>query len=207
MTLKDRKAAQPVTRGKLDVMDATATRLDRRLRARDLDDLPHEWDTRYELIGGVLHMSKRPSFEHQDFLGRLLARMAPAVFEVGGRIVQEPGLVWDDDGEDNVVPDLAVLLGVPPPPRREKLRTCPDIVVEVLSEGESNRTRDLVDKRNLYRRRGALEYWIVDLAARSLLRLIRTADAWDEEQLSASDCLATPLLPRWEGVLLGDLFA
>ena len=195
------------TRGKLTGMDATATRLDRRLRARDLDALPHEWDTRYELIGGVLHMSKRPWFEHQDFLGRLLARMAPAVFEARGRIVQEPGVVWDDDGEDNVVPHLAVLLSVPPPPRREKLRTCPDIVVEVLSEGEINRTRDLVDKRELYLREGALEYWIVDLTAKTLLRLIRTADTWREQRLGVSDRLSTPLLPRWEGLVLGDLFA
>jgi Uma2 family endonuclease len=196
-----------MTRDRLDAMDATATRLDRRLRARDLDDLPHEWDTRYELIGGVLHMSERPSFEHQDFLGRLLARIAPAVFEAGGRVVPEPGLVWDDDGEDNVVPDLAVLLRVAPPPRREKLRVCPDIVVEVLSEGEINRTRDLVDKRDLYLRRGALEYWIVDLAAVTILRLTRTGDTWQERRLAASDRLSTPLLPRWEGVLLGDLFA
>jgi Uma2 family endonuclease len=196
-----------VTRGKLDDMDATATRLDRRLRARDLDDLPHEWDTRYELIGGVLHMSKCPSFEHQDFLGRLLARIAPTVFEAGGRVVQEPGLVWDDDGEDNVVPDLAVLLDVAPPPRREKLRTCPDIVVEVLSEGEINRTRDLVDKRDLYLRQGALEYWIVDLTAVTILRLTRTGDTWQEQRLTAADRLSTQLLPGWEGVLLGDLFA
>jgi Uma2 family endonuclease len=187
-------------------MDATATRLDRHLRARDLDDLPHEWDTRYELIGGVLHMSKRPSFEHQSFLGHLLARIAPAVFEARGQVVQEPGLVWDDDGEDNVVPDLAILLRVPPPPRRQKLRACPDIVVEVLSEGEINRMRDLVDKRDLYLRRGAVEYWIVDLEARTIFRLVRSDDAWHEQRLYASDRLSTPLLPRWEGVLLADLF-
>lgn len=187
-------------------MDATATRLDRRLRARDLDDLPHEWDTRYELIGGVLHMSKRPSFEHQAFLGRLLIRIGPAVIEARGQVVQEPGLVWDDEGEDNVVPDLAILLSVPPPPRRQKLRTCPDIVVEVLSEGEINRTRDLVDKRDLYFHRGALEYWIVDLATRTVLRLTRETDAWQEQGLAASDPLSTPLLPGWGGVLLADLF-
>ena len=97
-------------------------------------------------------------------------------------------------------------LRVPPPPRREKLRTCPDIVVEVLSEGELNRTRDLVDKRDLYLRRGALEYWIVDLSARTLLRLVRSADAWREERLGASDRLSTSLLPRWESALLTDLF-
>jgi Uma2 family endonuclease len=167
--------------------------------------LPHEWDTRYELIGGVLHVSRRPSFEHQAFLARLLARLAPAVFEVHGHVVQEPGLVWDDDGEDNVAPDLVVLLRVPPPGRREKLRACPDIVVEVISEGAAARERDLVAKRELYLRRGALEYWIVDLEARTVLRLVRTADAWQEHRLGASDRLSTPLLPRWDAPL-AELF-
>ena len=170
-------------------MDTMATRLDRRLRACDLDALPHEWDTRYELIAGVLHMSRRPSFEHQAFLGNLLVRIGPAVFEVGG----------------HVVPDLAILLRVPRPPRGEKLRTCPDIVVEVMSGGEIGRTRDLVDKRDLYLRSGALEYWIVDLDARILLRLVRSGNAWQEERLGPSDRLSTPLLPGWEGVVLADL--
>jgi Uma2 family endonuclease len=132
--------------------------------------------------------------------------LGPAVFAAGGRIVQEPGLVWDDDGDDNVIPDLAVLLRVPPPPRGQKLRACPDIVVEVLSEGEINRARDLVDKRELYLRQGAVEYWIVDLEARTILRLVRSASAWQEQRLDASDRLSTPLLARWEGALLADLF-
>ena len=37
-------------------MSETATHLDRRLVARDLDGLPHEWDTRYEMVHGVLHV-------------------------------------------------------------------------------------------------------------------------------------------------------
>ena len=151
-------------------------------------------------------MSERPSFEHQDFVARLVAAIAAAVFEAGGRVVPEPGVVWDDDGEDNVVPDLAILLRIPPPPRRQKLRDCPDIVVEVLSEGELNRACDLVDKRELYLRRGALGYWIIDLADRTLLRLTRRGDAWHEQRLTAPERLSTPLLPRWDGVRLGDLF-
>lgn len=186
-------------------MDTVATRLDRRLQARDLDALPHEWDTRYELIRGVLHMSRRPSFEHQAFLARLLLCVGPSVLEAGGHVAQEPGLVWEDEGEDNVAPDLAVLLRVPPPPRGEKLRTCPEIVVEVISEGEAGRRRDLMDKRDLYLRRGALEYWIADLAARALIRLIRSGAAWREERLGPTDHLSTPLLPRWDGVVLSDL--
>jgi len=193
------------TRCRIVVMDALVTWLDRRLRACDLDDLPHEWDTCYELIAGVLHMSRRPSFEHQAFLARLLIRIGPAVLEAGGHVVQEPGLVWDDEGDDNVSPDLAVLLRVPRPPRGDKLHRCPEIVVEVMSGAEADRRRDLVDKRDLYLRRGALEYWIADLPARVLLRLVRVGDAWREEGLGPSDLLLTPLLPRWVGVILGDL--
>jgi Uma2 family endonuclease len=113
--------------------------------------------------------------------------------------------VWDDEGDDNVSPDLAILLRVPRPPRGEKLRSCPEIVVEVLSGGESDRQRDLVDKRDLYLRRGALEYWVADLSAHGLLRLVRVNDAWREERLAPSDRLSTPLLARWDGVILSDL--
>ena len=114
--------------------------------------------------------------------------------------------MWEDDGEDNVSPDLAILLRVPPPPRGGKLRTCPDVVLEIVSEGGVNWRRDFVEKRDLYLRRGALEYWIVELPARELLRLIRAGDAWREERLAPSDRLSTELLPRWSGVILGDLF-
>jgi Uma2 family endonuclease len=178
-------------------MDALVTRLDRRL--------PHEWDTRYELIAGVLHISRRASFEHQAFVARLVIRIGPAVLDAGGHVVQEPGLVWDDEGDDSVAPDLAVLLRVPRPSRGEKLRRCPEIVVEVMSGVEGDRRRDLVEKRDLYLRRGALEYWIADLPASELLRLVRAGDAWREERLGPSDRLATPLLPRWDGVVLRDL--
>jgi Uma2 family endonuclease len=75
-----------------------------------------------------------------------------------------------------------------------------------MSGAEADRRRDLVDKRDLYLRRGALEYWIADLPARMLLRLARAGDAWREESLRPSDRLVTPLLPRWDGVILGDVF-
>lgn len=180
------------------------TRLDRRLTAKDLDGLPHEWDTRYELIDGVLFMSRRPSFEHQDVIARVLVRVRPVVVDHGGKIVPEPGIVWDEDGEDNVSPDLAIVFG-DVPPRGEKLRSCPQIVVEVLSQGEENRRRDLEAKRELYWRRGATEYWIIDPDARMALRHTRGASVWNEETLKATDVLRTPLLPRWAGVSVREL--
>jgi len=74
-------------------MSSAATRLDRHVAARDLDELPHEWDTRYELIGGVLHRSRRPSHDHQQILARLVIRVGAAVLERGGDVVQEAGVI------------------------------------------------------------------------------------------------------------------
>src|SRR5262245_29125937 len=104
-----------------------ATRLDRRLVAKDLDDLPHEWNTRYELVGGILFMSRRRSFQHQRVITRLILKVGPTVLARGGDALPEPGIVWDDEGEDNVSPDVVFFFGAPPRPG-EKLRVCPEIV-------------------------------------------------------------------------------
>ena len=181
-----------------------ATRLNRRITAADLDGLPHEWDTVYELLGGVLHMSRRPSVRHQRVLSRLFLRLGPAVADRGGEVLIEPGVVWEDEGDDNVAPDLAVFRA--PPPDDEKLRVCPDIVVEVLSPGEENRQRDLEAKRDLYFRRGAAEYWVIDPDGRSVLRLVREAARWSEQRLSGEDVLLTPLVPEWPGLRVSELF-
>jgi hypothetical protein len=77
--------------------------------------------------------------------------------------------VWEEDGEDNVSPLLAILNRRHLPPA------------------------------------GAVKYWIVDLPARALVRLVRAGDAWREERLPPPDRLSTELLLCWSGVVLGDL--
>jgi Uma2 family endonuclease len=186
-------------------MGEAVTSLDRRLVARDLDELPHEWDTRYELIHGVLYMSRRPSYDHQLVIARSMIKVGPAVLAAGGDVVPEPGIVWDEEGEDNVSPDLAILLEVPRPPRGEKLRRCPDIVIEVLSGSGDSRRRDPDAKCDLYWRRSAREYWIVDPERRELLRLVRGSEGWIEARLGSHDVLATRLLPNWPGVQIAEL--
>lgn len=180
------------------------TRLDRHLTAKDLDGLPHEWDTRYELIGGVLFVSGKPSLEHQMILTRVLLSAGPSVLAIGGVIVQEPGVVWEERGADNVAPDLAIVLGSAPP-KTDKLRRCPDICVEVLSPGKRNRSRDLEAKRGLYWRRGAREYWIVDPENACVLRLRRGKLDWRETRLTRRGLLTSALLERWKGIRVGDL--
>lgn len=181
------------------------TRLHRRLRARDLDDLPHEWDTLYELIGGVLYWSRRPSRRHQRIIATIVMEIGPAVRAAGGDVLPEPGVVWEEDGDDNVSPDVAVVLSAQP--QGAKLGVCPEIVIEVLSPGDENRERDLGAKRELYWRRGAKEYWVLDPEARCLIRMVRGAAGWIEERLLESERVSTPLLPGWPGVGVAVLLA
>ncbi|HLQ47291.1 MAG TPA: Uma2 family endonuclease, partial [Planctomycetaceae bacterium] len=47
-----------------------------------------------------------------------------------------------------------------------------DLVVEVVSEGSTNRNRDLIDKRAEYAVAGITEYWIVDPERKNVTVLI-----------------------------------
>ena len=188
-----------------DAMVRDATRLDRRLRARDLDELPHAWDTRYELIAGVLYMSRRPSMDHQRTIARVIVALHAPVNDAGGVIVPEPGIVWDDDGDDNVAPDVAVVL----PDRLHivgtKLRGAPNLVVEVLSPAPDARQRDLDAKRMLYFRRGVVEYWVIDPDARRLVRFTRGVADWIAEEMEEREIVRTPLLSPWQGTSVSSL--
>lgn len=173
-----------------------------RLTVADLELLPDPLDdTRYELIDGELHVSKQPHWYHQvtstEITGELWLWARPTN---AGRAVSAPGVIFGPD--DAVAPDvvwvrrerLAAVLG-----EDGKLHAAPDLVVEVLSPGSRNESRDLELKVSLYSRYGVLEYWIADWRDRTLLiyrrqdaRLVRVAT------LTAEDTLTSPLLPGFE---------
>jgi hypothetical protein len=96
-------------------------------------------------------------FSEREASGKRRQAAASAFWTVATSLsTPERGGPREDDGEDNVSPDLAVLIGKTAP-SDGKLRVCPEIVIEVLSPGEENRRRDLEAKRDLYWRRGAAE--------------------------------------------------
>src|SRR5215510_7612527 len=125
------------------------TRAAYRWRTCDLDSLPDTPWLRYEIIDGELIVSRRPHLQHSEIIVRLAALLYPVARACGGKVLAEPGLVWDEEAEDNVVPDIAVVL-----PDRLYLTTgralsrTPNIAIEVVSESNSN--LDYVKKRYLY---------------------------------------------------------
>jgi hypothetical protein len=108
-------------------------RLAYRWKTSDLDHLPDEPLLRYEIIDGALIVSRRPHLQHSEILVRLVSWLHPVVQVYGGKVLAEPGIVWGIEAEDNVIPDIAVLLAdrlylappcvfkpvVPRPPNRQ----------------------------------------------------------------------------------------
>ena len=177
--------------------------------SRDLEALPDRPGWRYEIIGGELHVTKAPGWGHQVVTSRTDRALGEWNDETRlGQIAIGPGLVFADD--DDAIPDLVwashgrlrSVLGAD-----GHLHGPPELVVEVLSPGASNRRRDRELKLALYDRRGVDEYWIADVEAgrievfcrdRGALRLAAT--------LGEGDTLTSPVLPGF-ACAVGPLFA
>ena len=153
---------------------------------------------RYEVIEGRLYMSPAPFFRHQKTIRQLLIILDQFVkkHDVGEVIMSPFDVVLS---EHNVVqPDILFI-------SKERLSSilteknaqgAPDLVVEVLSEG--NRRHDEIVKKKLYEEFGVKEYWIADPALETIK--IYRLDSGKYVQIAVfesgkNDILETPLLP------------
>jgi len=181
-----------------------------RWTVRDLDLFPDPIDdTRYEIIGGGLHVSHQPHWRHQMTTGRTFFAVAGWSEETGaGYVLDAPGVIFSQD--DAVAPDLVwvardrfALVAADD----GKLHLAPDLVVEVLSPGPANATRDREIKLDVYSRYGVREYWIVSWEDRSV-QVFRRDDQRLQlaVTLTIEDLLTSPMLPGF-ALPLRRLFA
>lgn len=85
-----------------------------------------------------------------------------------------PVRLWEGKYRD---PDVVFLKpGRIPDPRHQPEGA--DLAIEVVSEGEEDRERDLVTKRREYAEAGIAEYWIVDPKAETILVLVLDGTAY-----------------------------
>ncbi len=124
-------------------------------------------DLRVELIDGVFYDMASPSRAHQT-IGFEIAKQLDACIEENGLeghcfMYVAPSDVALGEKRDTIVqPDVYVHCDREKEIQEGPLRKVPDFVVEVLSP--SNPEHDLWRKRELYRRHGVREYWIVNPA-------------------------------------------
>jgi len=178
-----------------------------RWTSRDLDALPYEEGTRYEIIDGELFVAKQPHYHHQYVCNEIARQLSNWSKEGGGRVIPAPGVIFSED--NNVAPDIVWLsnqrlvevLGAD-----GHFHGDPELIVEVLSPGFASERRDRVAKLQLYSRRGVVEYWIISWRSHNIevyrregggLTLLHT--------LSESDTLSSPLFPGFS-CLVSSLF-
>lgn len=122
-------------------------------------------DQLYELLNGELVELPPESGRNLDIATFLLVKLAAII---GHRRVRGHGLELELQGEPkNRFPDLTVLREEHHEQLKKRstirlLMAPPLLVVEIVSPGETNRSRDYIDKLRQYEERGIPEYWIID---------------------------------------------
>lgn len=135
------------------------------------DYLKWKFEERVELIKGkVFKMSPAPGPNHQRISGKLIMQIMPVFEGTACSVFHAPfdvRLPIPKAGKDTTVvqPDLCIICD------RSKIdrRGCdgaPDLVVEILSPGNSRHEMDT--KFGLYQESGVKEYWIVEPAERAV---------------------------------------
>lgn len=164
----------------------------------DLDLLPENEGTRYEIINGELFMTRAPHISHQRTCFNICQELESWSRSRGlGQAVINPGILFSES--DNVIPDviwitnerLDILLD-----EAGHLTGAPELVVEVLSAGTENERRDREAKLKLYASRGVQEYWIADWRLQQV-EVYRRENATLKlsATLLSNDELNSPLLP------------
>ncbi|MEN9223473.1 MAG: Uma2 family endonuclease [Thermostichus sp. DRC_bins_24] len=168
-----------------------------RFTSSDLALMPDD-GKRYEVIDGELYVTHQPSWQHQYAASRIFRFLDEWSDSTGlGMANTAPGLIFAED--DDVAPDVVWISHTRLQTALQedgKLHSAPELVIEVVSPGSRNASRDRQIKLKLYSRRGVQEYWILDPLQKQAeiyrrhegsLTLIKTC--------LQEDILESPLLP------------
>jgi len=132
-------------------------------------DIP-EGDTGiYELLNGEIVRRSSPNTPHQRASMKLLVQLARFIEEKNlGELFHAPYDVYLDEYNAGIQPDLLFVSHERDFVIKENngVVGAPDLVVEILSKGTTNRDRGI--KKDIYEQFAVREYWIVDPQNRSI---------------------------------------
>lgn len=161
-------------------------------------------DTRYELVDGELVEMPTKSPENNQIARGLfleLAKLIPLALlahkdtevEVSGRraTCRVPDLLVHTEES------AAALLGAS---RSIVTRDMPPpaLIVEIVSPGSTNRTRDYRYKRTEYAARGIAEYWIVDLEERRITVCQWVDGQYEDKVFTSENRIESTVIPAFE---------
>ena len=166
-----------------------------------------ETDGKWELDDGVLYIMSSGTPDHQFLIGQFIwnlqnylngTEIPPAQF------YHEMTTILSRELQRAPEPDIVVILNE----RRDivgrsHVEAPPDIAIEILS---TDRSRDLVRKRQIYAEASILEYWPIDPRNDTVTQLeLRDGEYVERAVLTADETLTTPLLPGLS-IRLADIF-
>lgn len=122
----------------------------------EFNNLEAKNENKYELIDGIVLMSPRPNYKHQEIMGNLY-------LEIGNYLKDNPCKVFTEAeielNEDVIIPDISIICGLENT-NFQRYKQAPELVIEILSK--SSRYTDGFIKLNKYQMIGVNEYWIVN---------------------------------------------
>jgi Uma2 family endonuclease len=132
-------------------------------------DIPEGNTGIYELLNGEIVKRSSPNTAHQRVSIKLLIKLAKYIEEKNlGELFHAPYDVYLDEYNAGIQPDLLFVSHDRSFVIKENngLVGSPDLVVEILSKGTTNKDRGI--KKDIYEQFAVREYWIVDPQNRSI---------------------------------------
>lgn len=113
-------------------------------------------EKKYELIDGIVLMTPRPDYKHQEIMGSLFLRLANHFNKKPCKVFTEVEVEFNDNV---LVPDISVICGLDNS-NFQRYKKAPEIVIEIISP--SSQYTDSFTKLIKYELFGVKEYWIAN---------------------------------------------
>ena len=122
----------------------------------DFNNLEIKDDKKYELIDGIVLMSPRPNYKHQEVMGNLFLQLANYLKGKPCKVFTEAEIEFKDNV---IIPDISVICGLDDS-NFQRYKKAPEIVIEIISP--SSQYTDSFTKLIKYELIGVKEYWIAN---------------------------------------------
>ena len=128
----------------------------KRISLNEFNNIETKNEIIYELIDGIVLMSPRPNYRHQEIMGNLYLEIGNYLKGKSCKIFTEAELEFDGNV---IIPDISVICKLEST-NFQRYNKAPELVIEILSE--SSRYTDGFIKLNKYELFGVKEYWMVN---------------------------------------------
>lgn len=122
----------------------------------EFNNLETKDENKYELIDGIVLMSPRPNYKHQEIMSRLNVEIGTYLKGKSCKVFTEAEAEFNNDV---LIPDVSVICGLDNS-NFQRYKKAPEIVVEIISP--NSQYTDTFTKLYKYELFGVKEYWIAN---------------------------------------------